>query len=268
MPPSTEKAAAPPFQVIRRNGGVTPLDATKITVALTKAFLAVEGNSAAASRRVHEIVAELADQFVGNLSRRADNGRTFHMEDIQDQVELALMRGEHHQVARAYVLYREEHARARQSKVMMPVAEAAGSSLKVRRDDGSLAPLDDARLTALVAEACTGLEGVSVDPILAETLRNIYDGITVDEMSLAPILAARALVEAEPNYSYVSARLLLDKLRREALSYVAGAPTEASHADMATRYAEYFPGFEDRHRRRADRSGARPLRPCPHARRD
>ena len=133
MPPSTEKAAAPPFQVIRRNGGVTPFDATKITVALTKAFLAVEGNSAAASRRVHEIVAELADQIVGNLSRRADNGRTFHIEDIQDQVELALMRGEHHKVARAYVLYREERARARQSKVMMPVAEAAGRVSKSPR---------------------------------------------------------------------------------------------------------------------------------------
>jgi ribonucleoside-diphosphate reductase alpha chain len=241
-PATAEKAVPPAFQVIRRNGGVTPFDATKITVALTKAFLAVEGNSAAASRRVHDIVAELAEQIVAGLTRRADNGRIFHIEDIQDQVELALMRGEHHKVARAYVLYREERARARQSKAAAPVA-VAGPVLNMRRADGSLAPLDNARLAALIAEACAGLDGVSAEPILAETLRNIYDGITADELSLAPVLAARTLVEAEPNYTYVSARLLLDKLRREALSYVSGTPTESSHADMAARYAEYFPFF-------------------------
>ena len=80
---------------------------------MTKAFLAVEGDSAAVSRRVHEIVAGLTEQVVANLARRADAGRTFHIEDVQDQVELALMRGEHHKVARAYVLYREERAKER-----------------------------------------------------------------------------------------------------------------------------------------------------------
>ncbi len=85
----------------------------KITVAVTKAFLAVEGGRAAASRRVHEVVEELTQQVVAALTRRGDAGRTFHIEEIQDQVELALMRGEHHKVARAYVLYREERAKER-----------------------------------------------------------------------------------------------------------------------------------------------------------
>jgi ribonucleoside-diphosphate reductase alpha chain len=232
----------PAYRVIRRNGSVTPFDPTKITVALTKAFLAVEGSTAAGSRRVHDVVEELTAQVIVALTRRADAGRTFHIEDVQDQVELALMRGEHHKVARAYVLYRAERARERAAE---KAAEAASSqpALRVRGDDGALVPLDEARLARIVEEACEGLEAVSAAPILGEAHRNLYDGITPDELSLAPILAARTLVEQEPNYAFVSARLLLDRLRREALSFVYGKPEQATQADMNERYATYFPAF-------------------------
>ncbi len=232
----------PAYRVIRRNGSVTPFDPTKITVALTKAFLAVEGSTAAGSRRVHDVVEELTAQVIVALTRRADAGRTFHIEDVQDQVELALMRGEHHKVARAYVLYRAERARERAAE---KAAEAASSqpALRVRGDDGALVPLDEARLARIVEEACEGLEAVSAAPILGEAHRNLYDGITPDELSLAPILAARTLVEQEPNYAFVSARLLLDRLRREALSFVAGRPEQATQANMNERYATYFPAF-------------------------
>ena len=100
-----ESLAAPEegltMQVIRRNGTVSKFDASKISVAMTKAFLAVEGHTAAASRRVHEVVEALTAEVVGALARRMNEGRTFHIEDVQDQVELALMRSEHHKVARA-----------------------------------------------------------------------------------------------------------------------------------------------------------------------
>jgi ribonucleoside-diphosphate reductase alpha chain len=235
-------ATEPVYQVIRRNGTVTPFDASKIAVALTKAFLAVEGNSAAASRRVHDIVEELTEQIVAGLTRRADGGRTFHIEDIQDQVELALMRGEHHKVARAYVLYREERARERLAE-RRGTAEDTAPALHVRAEDGKLIALDEGRLAAIVEEACAGLEGVSSEPILAEARRNLYNGITLEELSLAPILAARTLVEQEPNYAFVSARLLLDRLRREALTFVSGRPEQATQSEMATRYASYFPDF-------------------------
>ncbi len=230
------------YRVIRRNGSVTPFDATKITVALTKAFLATEGSVAAGSRRVHEVVEDMAAQVVSALTRRADTGRTFHIEEIQDQVELALMRSEHHKVARAYVLYREERARERAAAKVASV-EVTAPTLQVKGDDGSLLPLDEARLARIVDEACDGLGAVSPAAILAETRRNLYDGITVDELSLAPILAARTLVETEPNYAFVSARLLLDRLRREALSFVSGRPEQATQAEMTERYASYFPVF-------------------------
>jgi ribonucleoside-diphosphate reductase alpha chain len=232
----------PGYRVIRRNGGITPFDASKIAVALTKAFLAVEGSTAAGSRRVHDVVQELTGQVVSALTRRADTGRTFHIEEIQDQVELALMRSEHHKVARAYVLYREERARERLAE-KAAASEPAAPLFHVKSEDGDLQPLDEARLARIVEEACDGLESVSPQPILAEAKRNLYDGITLDELSLAPILAARTLVEQEPNYAFVSARLLLDRLRREALSFVSGRPEQATQAEMATRYASYFPDF-------------------------
>ena len=237
-------AAQPDHQVIRRNGAVTTFDASKIAVALTKAFLAVEGNSAAASRRVHDIVAELTQQIVLNLTRRADAGRTFHIEDVQDQVELALMRGEHHKVARAYVLYREERARERAKAAPENTAgTAAARTLHVTARDGTKRPLDTARLDSVIAEACDGLDGVSAQAIVTETHRNLYDGISTDELALAPILAARTLIETEPNYSKASARLLLDKLRREALTHVFGCPAEATQAEMQTGYADYFHAY-------------------------
>lgn len=238
----SKPAVAPVQQVIRRNGSVTPFDPTKITIALTKAFLAVEGGRAAASRRVHEIVEELTAQIISALTRRGDQGRTFHIEEIQDQVELALMRGEHHKIARAYVLYREARAQERAAER----AEQAFTdlpALTVKGRDGVLAPLDHARLSLIVGEACQGLEGVDVEAVLSETYRNLYDGITADELTQAPILAARTLIETEPAYSEVSARLLLDQLREEALTFVSGRRERASQAEMAERYPEYFRGF-------------------------
>jgi ribonucleoside-diphosphate reductase alpha chain len=234
--PERRLESEPGYSIIKRNGGTVPFDQSKIAVALTKAFLAVEGNKAAASRRVHEIVAQLTEDVVSALIRRAKDGRVFHIEDVQDQVELALMRGEHQKVARAYVLYREEHAKRRAASKASDAAAPA-----IRMADGTA--LDEARLATVIAEACAGLEGTATDAILSETRRNLYDGISLDELSLAPILAARTLVETEPNYSFVSARLLNDKLRREALSFVFDRPEQATQAEMATRYGEYFAAY-------------------------
>lgn len=237
-------AATPPLQVIRRNGTVSPFDASKISIAMTKAFLAVEGHTAAASRRIHEVIEQLTNEVVSALTRRVDEGRTFHIEDVQDQVELALMRSEHHKVARAYVLYREERTRQRaEAEAAKPARASAGPQLHVTLGNGARVPLDVDRLTLIIQEACANLDGVDAAPVLAETRRNLYDGISQDELALAGIMAARTLVEQEPNYAYVSARLLLDKLRTEVLSFVHGAPINATQADMTARYAEYFPVY-------------------------
>jgi ribonucleoside-diphosphate reductase alpha chain len=237
-------ATEPGMQIIRRNGAVSPFDAGKISVAMTKAFLAVEGHTAAASRRVHEAVEKLTGEVVGALTRRIGEGRTFHIEDVQDQVELALMRSEHHKVARAYVLYREERTKQRaEADAAKTTKVSAEPVLHVTLLDGTRVPLDTDRLTLIVQEACAGLDGVEAAPVLSETHRNLYDGISQEELALARVMAARTLVEQEPNYTYVSARLLLDRVRTEVLSFVHGTPIDASQADMATRYADYFPAY-------------------------
>src|SRR5680860_875824 len=112
-PSATGIATAASLQVIKRNGNLVNFTPSKINVAVTKAFLAVEGDQAAGSARINDAVHRVTEQVVRAISRRLKAGGRVHIEDIQDQVELALMRAEEQKVARAYVLYREEHARER-----------------------------------------------------------------------------------------------------------------------------------------------------------
>ena len=245
-PPATDLAAYQPgtCQVIRRNGKVTGFDASKIAVAVTKAFLAVEGGSAAASSRIHQTVQEITDQVVGALLRRMPSGGTVHIEDIQDQVELALMRAGEHKVARSYVLYREERARERAAKA----AETAEPErlVNVTLPDGATRPLDVDRLRRLVAEACCELDDVNPEAILQDTCRNLFEGVREQDVSQALVMSARTLIETEPNYSEVAARLLLDILRREALGFLGLDTRVDTQADMAGRYAEYFAAYVKR----------------------
>ncbi|WP_133718678.1 ribonucleoside-diphosphate reductase subunit alpha [Methylocaldum gracile] len=240
------RATAPgEMRVIRRNGKVTIFDAGKISVAITKAFLAVEGNTAAASRRIHETVEELTGQVVNALFRRNPSGGTIHIEDIQDQVELGLMRGGHHKIARAYVLYREDRARLRAQKAAEQ-EEAQAPVIHVTLPDGSQKPLDMARLQKIVEEACRDLADVDGAWILEETQRNLFDGVPEKDVAPALMMAARARIEQEPNYSYVAARLLLDSLRSEALSFLGHGFFEATQDEMADRYVEYFADYVKR----------------------
>jgi ribonucleoside-diphosphate reductase alpha chain len=207
---------------------------------MTKAFIAVNGGTGAASARVREQVGALTQAVVAALMRRQPSGGTFHIEDIQDQVELALMRAGEHNVARAYVIYREERARARAREREAQAAEAARApqaTIHVK-EGGRLQPLDFDRITTLVREACEGLgRDVSAEPVLAAMRRDLYDGIPLEEVRKSLILAARALIEQDPGYSYVTARLLLHSLRLETLG------VEATQAEMPARYAAYLPEF-------------------------
>ena len=221
------------FKVVRRNGSVVPFEPAKISIAMTKAFIAVNGGQGAASARVRELVEELTGNVVNALMRRQPHGGTLHIEDIQDQVELALMRSGEHDVARAYVLYREERARERakarkeQPEHIIHVTEK-----------GVARPLDVGMLESRVNAACSGLsDGVHAGQILKLTLKDLYDGVPIEEVRKCVILSARSLIEQDPGYSYVTARLLLANICYEVLG------EEVSQSEMAGRYAEYFPQF-------------------------
>ena len=224
------------YKIIRRNGAVVGFEPSKISIAMTKAFIAVNGGQGAASARVRELVAKLTETVVSALLRRQPNGGTFHIEDIQDQAELALMRSGEHEVARAYVLYREQRAqeRARQREAHAQPA-VAPPPINVT-EKGKTRPLDMVRLGELVQESCEGLgRAVDAGVILQATLKDLYEGVPVEEVRKSLILSARALIEKDPAYSYVTARLLLHSLRLETVG------EEVTQADMKTRYAEVFP---------------------------
>lgn len=224
------------YKIIRRNGAVVGFEPSKISIAVTKAFLAVNGGQGAASARVRELVEQLTSNVVSALVRRQPAGGTFHIEDIQDQVELSLMRSGEHDVARAYVLYRakrtEERAQQQPAK-----AEIDHPELHILAD-GQRVLLDHDKLKKMITSACIGLEShVDADAILHETLRNLYDGVPVEELYKSAILAARALMEKDPAYSQVTARLLMHTIRKEVFG------KEVAQADAAQNYVEYFPKF-------------------------
>ena len=181
------------YQIIRRNGAVVPFEPAKIAVAMMKAFLAVHGTQGAASASVRETVDALTQTVVRALMRSRPGGGTFHIEDVQDQVELGLMRGGHHEIARAYVLYRERRTQERShSKEQQAPATPA---LHVT-EGGQRMALDMGYLQRLIHDACAGLGAdVKPEPILAETLRNLYDGVPMEEVYKAAILATRTLIE-------------------------------------------------------------------------
>ena len=224
------------FKVIRRNGAVVPFEPSKITIAMTKAFLAVSGGQGAASARIREVVAGLTENVVGALVRRQPAGGTFHIEDVQDQVELSLMRSGEHEVARAYVLYREKRAEER-ARTKDRTATAPAALMMVTDDAGRRVPLDVARLRDLLDVACDGLAEVTPTPIFDAALKNMYDGVPAAEVRKALILSARTLIESDPAYGYVTARLLLNDIRHEVIG------EEVSQQEMEARYAEYFPRF-------------------------
>lgn len=238
--PAAPAATAAPhtlthYQIMRRNGAVVAFEPSKIAVAMMKAFLAVHGTQGAASASVREVVDGLTQAVVRALMRSRPGGGTFHIEDVQDQVELGLMRSGHHEVARAYVLYRERRAQERAQQQAEVAAPA--STLRVLQK-GELVALDQQALEALFSQACANLDAdVKPEPILAETLRNLYDCVPAEEVYKAAILAARTLIEKEPDYTYATARLLLHTIAAEVLGETVGLP------ELAARYADYFPQF-------------------------
>jgi ribonucleoside-diphosphate reductase alpha chain len=234
---STQATSYSEYKILRRNGAVVGFEPAKIALAMTKAFIAVRGGQGAASAAIREQVEKLTDHVVAALLRRQPAGGTFHIEEVQDQVELALMRDSAHDVARAYVIYREKRAQERAAKAREAAVVTAAPTTLSMIEGGARVPLDLPRLRALVESACEGLAEVSAEAVVDETVKNLYDGVPLDEVYKSTILAARALIEQEPAYTYVTARLLLHTVRREVLA------EEVTQAQMATRYAEYFPRF-------------------------
>ncbi|MDB6096796.1 MAG: nrdA [Francisellaceae bacterium] len=222
------------LRVVRRNGTITSFDPTRISLAITKTFWDVQGKGSEHSQSLKEIVQLLTQEVENKLMKRIPlEGGTVHIEDIQDQVELALARNGYSDIMRAYVLYREEHRKMREAKK----ASANDIGIMVSYDDGSKSHLDMDSLNQVVNEACYGLDFVEPQLIIKETLRNLFEGVPIRDVHKALIMSARTLIEKEPNYSCVAARLLLNDLQWEALSFLR-LTIPSTRSEMKALYAE------------------------------
>ena len=232
------------IRVIKRNGKVVSFEVDKIKVAITKAFLAIEKGNAAASDRIHEKVNKTTEEVMDVFERRMPSGGTLHIEEIQDQVELQLMRSEEYKAARTYILYREERTQERKKEA--PVIDIPNKpEINITKTDGTLVALDIDKVAALINDACEGLEEVSMNEVLEEALKNLYDGVSIADMRTSLVMSARTKVEKEPNYSFVTARILMDQIRNEALGFL-GIAEEATYQDMKKYYPQALDAYIDK----------------------
>jgi ribonucleoside-diphosphate reductase alpha chain len=232
------------IRVIKRNGKVVSFEVDKIKVAITKAFLAIEKGNAAASDRIHEKVNKTTAEVMDVFERRMPSGGTLHIEEIQDQVELQLMRSEEYKAARTYILYREERTQERKKEA--PVIDIPNKpEINITKTDGTLVALDIDKVAALINDACEGLEEVSMNEVLEEALKNLYDGVSIADMRTSLVMSARTKVEKEPNYSFVTARILMDQIRNEALGFLKVAE-DATYQDMEKYYPQALNAYIDK----------------------
>ena len=239
-----ETTAPGKLRVIKRNGKVVAFEDDKIKVAITKAFLATESGNAAASERIHKKVNQLTENVVEVFQRRMPSGGTLHIEEIQDQVELQLMRSEELDVAKSYILYRAERTQERK-KEKLEIELPDTPSINITKSDGSVVPLDVEKVAGLISDACENLDEVSINEVLDEALKNLYDGVSIADMRTSLVMSARTKVEKEPNYSYVTARILMDQIRSEALNFL-NIAEESTYQEMEKYYPEAFKAYIDK----------------------
>ena len=239
-----ETTAPGKLRVIKRNGKVVAFEDDKIKVAITKAFLATESGNAAASERIHKKVNQLTENVVEVFQRRMPSGGTLHIEEIQDQVELQLMRSEELDVAKSYILYRAERTQERK-KEKLEIDLPDTPSINITKSDGTVVPLDVEKVAGLISDACENLDEVSINEVLDEALKNLYDGVSIADMRTSLVMSARTKVEKEPNYSFVTARILMDQIRSEALNFL-NIAEESTYQEMEKYYPEAFKAYIDK----------------------
>lgn len=222
------------LKVIKRDGQIAAFDANKISIALTKAFLDEEGQSNINSARIHDLIAKLTAEVCKALNRYLSASSHVNIEDIQDQVELALMRNGFHKIARSYILYREEHRKLREATLQQKNSMTT-STINVTTVNGNTVPLDLKKIEQIVFEACLDLENTDPNLIIKDTLKNLFDGVNIQDVYRSLIMSARTLIETEPNYSYVASRLLLHNIQKE-VSTILNIP----NADTRQQLSKYY----------------------------
>lgn len=218
------------YPVIRRNGDVVKFEANKISNAISKAYISTYGSSILSRDSVRDQIHQLTMLVLFELKANYLTGCSINILNIQDTVELILMRNGESKVAKGFVLFREKW-----DKEFAKLSDLANAN--VIDENGNKTLLNTKKLTMIIKSACSHLENVSHKQILASALKNIYDGVSEKELEKSIILASRQMIELEPNYNFVTARLLLNTIAKEVFG------KEVSSKEMQNAYKEYFPKY-------------------------
>jgi len=208
------------FTVRKRDGRSAEFNEERIRLAVESAFKA-ERDIPHDYELSHEDKASahaVSAAVVQRLFSRAIRGEELEIERIQDAVEEALMVQGHTQVARRYIIYREDRRKARALRGDRDLTGQVQAELQVSLRDGNREVLEPQRIRRTVIRACRGFEDrTDAREMAEETMRNLYDGVRLDEIEKAMIFAAKSRLEIDPAYGYVTARLLLETIYRETL---------------------------------------------------
>ena len=228
------------FTVRKRDGRVSQFDETRIYLAIEAAFKVESGltRDEQAPDVMQAVVQKITEKVAQECLARAVRGEVLDIERVQDTVETQLMAAGQHAIAKSYILYREARRKARALSGARTADGQPQSQLFVTLKDGGREPIEPQHIRRRVIAACRGLEDkCSYREIVEETLQNLYDGVRVDEVDKAMVMAAKARIETEPAYSYVAARLLLKKIYKEAL------PAFTTSAEIAGLHRKHFKDY-------------------------
>src|SRR3990167_5936659 len=224
------------LRVISRKGELMTYDDTRISVAIKKAYIAVEGDVAENSKRIQEIAAKLTQNISDCFNRRYFTGGTIHIEAIQDQVELELMRAGERDVASAYVLYREKR---RQARDVLSEHENA-KPIHVILENGQKVKLNFNILSNLAVDACQNLTHVNPTQLISDARKNLFDGVAMKDVYKAIVMSARTLIESD-----ITAELLNPNLKEFDLDKLGKAidstrDLQFTYLGIQTLYDRYF----------------------------
>ncbi|MCA9064015.1 MAG: ribonucleoside-diphosphate reductase subunit alpha, partial [Planctomycetaceae bacterium] len=226
--------------VRKRDGRLVGFEPTLISRAISNAFRAemnLVENQPLGSELDQEILA-ITDEVARGIESDASTDGGAGVELVQDIVELQLMKRGHYRVARRYIVYRAEHAKIRSLQATETIEDESRPEmprLHVKLEDGVRVPFDSSRIRRRLDAACKGLSECDSDALLQEVMKSVFDGISVQEIYRAMILAARCRIEQDPAYDTVAARLLQMVISNDALG---SAPLDAD--DYARLYRNQF----------------------------
>ena len=199
------------LRVVKRTGEVVDFDRSRIVNAVQKA---VEASDAAVPEgTVEGMVDAIQTEIEGRFYDFYPN-----VENIQDIVEKHLVRGQHYEIAKAYILYRAERQQVREAAARRAIENAKLGKLTVTKRDGRTQLLNIKKLDDTLRRASRGLgDAISFDLVEREVIKNIYDEVDTVDLDRALVLAAAAFIERDPAYSYLAARLLLQRLEKQVI---------------------------------------------------